>query len=75
MLNPKNNLHGYTVRDLHACAEREAIMRRRVYPGLIARGKMDPFAADAEITKMEIIAEHFASLVEVVPSDVMEKEK
>jgi hypothetical protein len=56
--------HGYTMWDLHHCVEREVKRRRRTYPNRVLTHRMDPFDADAEITKMEIIAEHFARLAE-----------
>jgi hypothetical protein len=36
-----------------ACVERELVMRRRVYAGLIRTGKMSPQMATVEIENME----------------------
>jgi hypothetical protein len=55
---------GYTARDLQACAEREAKMRRHVYPNRLMTGRMSPNQARREIDLMEAIAEHFAELAE-----------
>lgn len=64
MLTPNNRppLRGYTMRDLQACAEREANMRRQVYPNRIMTGRMSQQLADREIDKMAAIAELLAEL-------------
>lgn len=38
--------------DQIACVDREIVMRRRVYPRLVAGGRMKQEAADDEITTM-----------------------
>lgn len=47
---------GFSVRELTEEAEREAFLRRRVYPGQVARGRMTQRDADREIDLMEAIA-------------------
>jgi hypothetical protein len=64
MLTPENPFRGYTTRDLQRCAKRELGWRRKVYPNRVLTGRMTPAEAEAEITKMEVIAEHFAALEE-----------
>jgi hypothetical protein len=54
----------FTNTELQACAEREAKMRHRVYPRWVADERMTQKQADAEISKMEAIAAHFAALAE-----------
>lgn len=49
---------------LAACAEREAAMRRRVYPRWVESGRMTQGKATAEIKMMEAIAAHFRRLAE-----------
>jgi hypothetical protein len=53
-----------TLTDLVACAEREVAMRRRVYPRRVHDRKMSQQLADAEIAKMEAIAEKLRELAE-----------
>jgi hypothetical protein len=45
--------------ELAECARRELEQRRRVYPRLISKGKMDQRAAEVEIRMMQAIAEYF----------------
>lgn len=56
--------HRYSATELQACAEREIMWRRNVYPSRVARGRMTQKLADAEIDKMAAIAAHFAELAE-----------
>lgn len=46
------------------CAQREVKMRRQVYPNRILTGRMSHAFANAEIDKMQAIAEHLAELAE-----------
>ena len=65
MLTPdRPPLRGYTVRELQACAEREANMRRKVYSNRVLTGRMSQQQADAEIDKMAAIAEMLAEMAE-----------
>jgi hypothetical protein len=65
MLTPDDRmLHGYSLRELHACAAREAKLRRRVYANRVETRRMSQAQADREIALMDIIAEHFAALAE-----------
>ena len=50
--------------DLSACAEREAKMRRRVYPRWVADGRMTQAKAVAETAMMDHMAGHFRALAE-----------
>lgn len=45
------------------CAQREVKMRRRVYPNRILTGRMSHAFADAEIDKMEAIAQVLVEMV------------
>lgn len=47
-------------KDKHDCAEREVKQRRRVYPRLIADGRMTQDFADRQIAIMEAIAADYA---------------
>lgn len=51
-----------TIQDMMGCAQRELHMRRRVYPRLVAQGKMRPDEAELETRIMEAIVGHFESL-------------
>lgn len=64
MLTPDKPFRGYTTRELHKCAEREAGYRRHVYEKRVAAGKLSRQTADRERDMMEAIAEHFAALAE-----------
>lgn len=44
-----------TLADKIACLKREVALRRNVYPGFVARGKMKAHVADREITVMRAI--------------------
>ena len=44
------------------CAEREVKYRKRVYGGLVERGKMARDFADRQIAIMQEIADHFREL-------------
>lgn len=50
----------YTHADKRACAEREAKMRRRVYPRWVEQKKMTQAEADREIAIMAAIAADYA---------------
>jgi hypothetical protein len=45
--------------ELAECAEREVKQRRRVYPNLVASGKMTQEFADKQIQMMEAIARDY----------------
>jgi hypothetical protein len=64
MLTAVRPFRGYSVRDLHACADREARRRQRVYPNRILTMRMRRDAAELELDLMLAIAEHFAELAE-----------
>lgn len=65
MLTPERpRWRGYTVRDLQACAEREANLRRRVYSNRVLTKRMSKAQADREIDLMAAIGEHFQELAE-----------
>ena len=51
-----------TFDDLLACAERELAQRKRVYPRLVAAGKMTQAKADYELRMMGEIVDHFAGV-------------
>lgn len=44
-----------TIVELIACAKREAAIRRRVYPGWVAKGRMSPGDAQHEMDCMDAI--------------------
>jgi hypothetical protein len=64
MLTHDRPFRGYTMRDLHACADREARRRQRVYPNRILTMRMRRDVAELELDLMLAIAEHFAELAE-----------
>jgi len=41
------------------CAAREVLLRKRVYPGLVERGRMTQAEADREIAAMQAIADDY----------------
>jgi hypothetical protein len=45
--------------ELAACARRELAQRKRVYPRLVSKGKMDQGTAELEIAMMKQNAEYF----------------
>ena len=49
----------FTDVELAACARRELAQRKRVYPRLVSKGKMDQRVAEVEIRMMARIAEFF----------------
>jgi hypothetical protein len=51
--------HRYTDAELAECAEREVKQRRRVYPNLVASGRMTQEFADQQIQMMEAIAQDY----------------
>ena len=53
----------FTALELMRCAAREMRYRRRVYPGLVAKGRMTEAEAQREIDMMAEIALHFSYLV------------
>ena len=52
----------HSFEDMRACAEREAKMRRRVYPRWVEQKRMTQAQADRETALMEAIESHFAEL-------------
>lgn len=48
-----------SLQDMLGCARRELAMRKRVYPGWVARGKMEADKAELETRFMEAIVQHF----------------
>ena len=46
----------------HACARRELKMRRAIYPGWVARGRISQEAADHELACMASIVADYAAL-------------
>jgi hypothetical protein len=66
MLTPDNRpgRSTYATRDLQRCAERELGWRRTVYRNRVLTGRMTQANADAEIRKMQAIAELLAELAE-----------
>jgi hypothetical protein len=55
-----------TFADMQKCCEREAQLRKRVYPKLIAEGKMKPEVAQHEFAMMQAAAAVFARLAKDV---------
>lgn len=53
-----------TAAEKAVCAEREAQMRRRVYPRWVADGRMTQAKANAEIATMEAIAADYRAMME-----------
>jgi hypothetical protein len=49
----------FTDTEKRECAEREAKMRRRVYPRWVAEGRMSQVAADSQIAMMDEIANDY----------------
>jgi hypothetical protein len=64
MLTVRPPLRGYSARELQACAEREANMRRKVYSNRVLTKRMSRQQADSEIDKMAAIAEMLAEMAE-----------
>jgi hypothetical protein len=64
MLSARPALRGYSVRELQACAEREANLRRRVYSNRVLAKRMSQQQANSEIDKMAAIAEMLAEMAE-----------
>lgn len=52
-------MNNITDQEKHDCATRELAMRRRVYPGLVARGRMAQSEADREIAVMAAIVSDY----------------
>lgn len=52
----------YSLAELVKCAEREVAMRKAVYPGRVTAGRMKQETADAEVAKMEEIADRLSGL-------------
>jgi hypothetical protein len=50
----------YTDREKWQAAKRETNLRRRVYPGLVERGRMTKQEADIQIALMDAIADDYA---------------
>lgn len=53
----------FTETDKQIAANRELHYRRRVYPGLVQRGKMTQQQADREIALMEAIRDDYTKIV------------
>lgn len=53
-----------TFREMQECAAREVKQRERVYPRLVAQGKMTQAFADKQIDLMGQIRDHFYALAE-----------
>jgi hypothetical protein len=53
----------YTDREKWEAAKRELNMRRRVYPGLVDRGRMTKPEAEREIALMQDIADDYHHLM------------
>ena len=49
----------FSRQELEDCARRELVMRRRVYPGLVSRGRMTDEQARREIAMMEAIVRDY----------------
>ena len=54
----------YTLSELADCAMREAMIRRRRYPGLVDTGRANALQADREIAMMLQIAEQLRGLAQ-----------
>ncbi|TGT72958.1 hypothetical protein EN802_13865 [bacterium M00.F.Ca.ET.159.01.1.1] len=54
----------FTAKDKAECAEREVKQRQRVYPRLIAEGRMTQQLADRQTALMEAIASDYRSAAE-----------
>lgn len=50
---------GFSLSEMAQCATRELSFRRRVYPRLVANGRMKQEVADREIALMEAMKNHF----------------
>lgn len=50
------------IQKLQKCCEREAALRKRVYPKFIMSGKMTKAAADEEIKLMQLAAKCFEKI-------------
>jgi hypothetical protein len=55
-----------TLADMVECAGREVGLRKNVYPGMIARGKISMAKADREIAVMEAIHQYLKRDLEAV---------
>ena len=51
----------FTAAELRDCAMREVVQRRRVYPGLVQRGRMSPKEMERQIAMMTQIAGDYAA--------------
>lgn len=58
---------GVTAKELLDCVGRELNLRRRVYPGWVARGRMSQAAADDELRRMSGVLQ---VLEQVLPVDL-----
>jgi hypothetical protein len=52
----------YSLLELIKCAEREVVQRKRVYPRLVQDQRMSRAFADAEIARMQAIADALMKL-------------
>lgn len=55
-----------TLNEMVQCVGREVGLRKNVYPGMIARGKISMAKADREVAVMEAIYEYLKHDLEVV---------
>lgn len=61
-------MSAFTFGELAACAAREVLQRRRVYPRLVDKGSMTQAEADRQIAMMDDIRRHFAREAEADPA-------
>ena len=61
-------MNAFTNDELAACAAREVRQRRRVYPRLVARGRMTPSDRDREIAMMRAIESRLAEQAKADPA-------
>jgi hypothetical protein len=54
----------WSAKEKHACAQRELVLRIRVYARQVAQGKMSKESAGREIALMSAIAEDYRKLAE-----------
>jgi hypothetical protein len=59
--------HEYSLLELIKCAGREVALRKAVYPGRVAAGKVTRALAGAEIGRMQAIVEKLKALHDGVP--------
>ncbi len=59
-MTPSVRVHTFTPDQKRVAALREAHMRQRVYPGLVAKGRMTAEEAERGIAVMQAIADDYA---------------